>query len=195
MGDSYEPINDADHGLFEGGTGVTSLEDPESYINSPSVKHGIRLTAPVVLGFLLLGFVSVAILLYYSRRHEKKKKQEMEGAQDQRSQRFRDSVTSKAFLVPSDDSVETGLNTNTDPSVETGDGRSSVLASRDAEDPVFRSADCALCSEPLGQDHTQIYESNNAHCNHCFHAECMDQWLKFQNTCPTCNQPFAILSA
>ena len=52
---------------------------------------------------------------------------------------------------------------------------------------------CLICSEPM--DELQpIYISNNKKCGHSFHANCMESWLKIQNTCPLCNEPFAILT-
>lgn len=53
---------------------------------------------------------------------------------------------------------------------------------------------CGLCNEEY-QPGQPVYESNNPRCRHEFHQICMERWLEFQNTCPTCNQPFALHTA
>lgn len=49
-----------------------------------------------------------------------------------------------------------------------------------------RICDCAF------ENGQPIYQSNNPKCRHEFHQVCADKWLKFQNACPTCNEPYVL---
>lgn len=52
---------------------------------------------------------------------------------------------------------------------------------------------CRLCNMEFhsGDD---IGESSNPRCKHIFHKHCITAWLPYQNTCPTCSEPFVILN-
>lgn len=50
---------------------------------------------------------------------------------------------------------------------------------------------CTVCSQPF-QEGQNVYTSNNPDCNHTHHQLCIENWLQYQNTCPTCNQPFVL---
>ena len=52
---------------------------------------------------------------------------------------------------------------------------------------------CAICN-CFFHDGEPVYQSNNPGCLHLQHQKCMDHWLQFQNTCPTCNVPFVLLN-
>ncbi|KAL5804501.1 hypothetical protein ACOSQ3_031301 [Xanthoceras sorbifolium] len=48
------------------------------------------------------------------------------------------------------------------------------------------STDCAVCLEDfVDGDSCRILIV----CNHIFHSNCIDQWLKYQSTCPICRKP------
>ena len=42
---------------------------------------------------------------------------------------------------------------------------------------------CSICLEPLNNDIVQCCS-----CGHCFHAKCIQKWLKKHDTCPNCRQ-------
>lgn len=50
---------------------------------------------------------------------------------------------------------------------------------------------CAVCSVSF-ENGIRVYESNNPKCRHIFHQNCMDKWLNHQNTCPICNEIYAL---
>ncbi|KAI4332917.1 hypothetical protein L6164_017787 [Bauhinia variegata] len=53
--------------------------------------------------------------------------------------------------------------------------------------PKPNNGPCAIClSEYLPKDTVRCIPD----CNHCFHAECVDEWLRLSATCPLCrNSP------
>lgn len=40
---------------------------------------------------------------------------------------------------------------------------------------------CAICQSDLGNRAKRLPT-----CEHCYHGECIDQWLKKKRTCPVC---------
>ena len=46
--------------------------------------------------------------------------------------------------------------------------------------------ECSICYELLNNE---IIKTN---CNHTFHKECLNKWLKIRQTCPYCNQKLRI---
>ncbi|XP_050237585.1 putative RING-H2 finger protein ATL21A [Mercurialis annua] len=44
---------------------------------------------------------------------------------------------------------------------------------------------CAIC---LGEYRSKETLRCIPECNHCFHAECIDEWLKMNNSCPVCRK-------
>lgn len=73
--DSDEP----DHDLFDENTSVYTVQEPPLVHGSPSVKYGIKLTAPVVVGFILLAFAIVVVIMYCCRRQITHASQKKEG--------------------------------------------------------------------------------------------------------------------
>lgn len=49
--------------------------------------------------------------------------------------------------------------------------------------PGLNGSACHIClSEYLSQETIRCVPE----CEHCFHAECIDKWLRLNNTCPVC---------
>jgi hypothetical protein len=48
---------------------------------------------------------------------------------------------------------------------------------------------CAICLEDYKQG-DEVCWSNNRHCDHVFHRECIVEWLCRQDGCPVCRQDF-----
>ena len=49
--------------------------------------------------------------------------------------------------------------------------------------PKSSAPTCSICLEPLNNDNVQCCS-----CGHCFHAKCIQKWLKNHDTCPNCRQ-------
>ena len=45
----------------------------------------------------------------------------------------------------------------------------------------IHSPDCSICCENLISGHTQ-----ELHCGHLFHHECIERWIEESHTCPIC---------
>lgn len=52
---------------------------------------------------------------------------------------------------------------------------------------------CQLCSQSFERGQV-VAESNNPDCQHQFHKACLEKWLQYQNSCPTCNAPYLLLT-
>lgn len=53
--------------------------------------------------------------------------------------------------------------------------------------PKRNDSTCAIC---LSENKTKEILRSIPECQHCFHAECVDQWLKLKSSCPVCrNSP------
>ncbi|CAB9520654.1 expressed unknown protein [Seminavis robusta] len=174
------------HDLFTNETWVWVFSDPAAG-GSPSERFGWKLAGPVFVGFLVMAFPLTALLMFLSHRQEarrKKKKNELKAKKDslvtmamQRKQNFCLEET-----ISSDPSGESVVGFHGPPEQSPQSGR---------QDDGQR---CMICSAPM--DSWQLlYESNNSRCCHRFHAECIERWVQFQNTCPVCSEPFVILFA
>ena len=59
------------------------------------------------------------------------------------------------------------------------------LVSYKSEEYVSLSRECAICLEDFeGSDVCRVITG----CNHAFHAQCADAWLKKKQQCPVCRQ-------
>ena len=54
---------------------------------------------------------------------------------------------------------------------------------------------CAICRNSLYEPSIENQANGNPEvviawgvCNHCFHMECIQRWLKTRNVCPLCNR-------
>merc|ERR1711978_820511 len=47
------------------------------------------------------------------------------------------------------------------------------------------SVTCSICLEPISEN-TPMKDLDN--CEHKFHLQCIKQWVKVKNTCPTCTR-------
>ena len=181
-----------------------TVHTPEQHSTAPSKKYGLKSAIPLLLGFIVLSAIFVAVMMYCNKKSQDMKKRKRKGAivamsrvsitcssnanrfetlmckgrEMGKSQRARESLTFKASrpsrAVSEDTTLQDGASS---------DGSSAAGSS---------NGECALCSRRLGEE--ELYESNNPQCCHCFHAECMEKWLEIQNTCPTCNQPFLLMT-
>jgi hypothetical protein len=49
--------------------------------------------------------------------------------------------------------------------------------------------DCAICYEPMEQNHNIVTPTN---CKHSFHAICINIWLARHRSCPLCRKPISL---
>lgn len=60
----------------------------------------------------------------------------------------------------------------------------------------IKNKECTICRQLLNDDSIYAKEENyfseirKGLCNHAFHKECIDPWIKNNNKCPICAQPF-----
>lgn len=48
--------------------------------------------------------------------------------------------------------------------------------------------ECCICTEPINKRYVPKYV-----CNHFFHKECIDEWLKINNHCPICRRDLSVI--
>lgn len=92
-------------------------------------------------------------------------------------------ITGPSAVSPQPTTVVTGLDESTIESyqkLELGESR---------RIPGPNDSTCPIClSEYLSRDTIRCIPE----CKHCFHAECIDEWLRMNTTCPVClNSPSA----
>ena len=107
---------------------------------------------------------------------------------------MKSNLTVKPWAPKNDDTAETetvvsrdSQSTGSDDDVE----KQGVVKADDDSHHCKDGSVCAVCKEEY-QAGEPVYESNNPQCGHEHHKKCMDKWLQFQNSCPTCNQPFSL---
>lgn len=59
--------------------------------------------------------------------------------------------------------------------------------------PAVKRPDCKLCNTTF-KTGDNVCESSNPRCSHMFHQTCVTDWLRFQNTCPSCSETFVVLT-
>lgn len=52
---------------------------------------------------------------------------------------------------------------------------------------------CKLCNQNF-QKGDDVCESSNPRCSHVFHQHCIEAWLPYQNTCPSCSETFVVVT-
>jgi len=60
-----------------------------------------------------------------------------------------------------------------------------LFATEGVEDDPRPAGDCCCCTEAFGHD-KEIKRTPCSPCQHYFHKECLEQWLKRARTCPLC---------
>ena len=48
---------------------------------------------------------------------------------------------------------------------------------------------CAICLENFAEDPTKQVAELNCSNKHVFHVECLQGWIKNNDTCPVCREP------
>jgi hypothetical protein len=175
----------------------------------PSVKYGMKLGAPVALGLVVLGALFTYILIRCSRYQEQSAVNEQQKQEQEKEEKLKGQLVCKSWSHGGakddiDVDEEAGYKRQNDDFTDSTLSSAMFSSSSDSDsDDLDESIgqqqqhhqkdgkECALCSEQF-LPRQMICESNNPHCRHEFHKTCMDQWLKFQNTCPICNQPYAL---
>ncbi|XVF80230.1 hypothetical protein PTKIN_Ptkin15bG0054300 [Pterospermum kingtungense] len=89
--------------------------------------------------------------------------------------------TGPSAVLPQPTVVATGLDESTIESYE------KVVLGESRRLPGLNDTTCAIClSEYLSKETIRCIPE----CKHCFHAECIDEWLRLNTTCPVCrNDP------
>ena len=86
-----------------------------------------------------------------------------------------------AAVVPHEAEITTGLDDSTIESY------TKVVLGESRRVPGKNHLTCSIC---LADYHPKETVRCIPECEHCFHAECIDEWLKINGTCPVCrNNP------
>ena len=86
-----------------------------------------------------------------------------------------------AAVVPHEAEITTGLDDSTIESY------TKVVRGESRRVPGKNHLTCSIC---LADYHPKETVRCIPECEHCFHAECIDEWLKINGTCPVCrNNP------
>ncbi|KAJ1255292.1 hypothetical protein BS78_K266900 [Paspalum vaginatum] len=67
-----------------------------------------------------------------------------------------------------------------------------VCTYRAAEDGQEEEQACSVCLSELADGEAVRVLTG---CRHCFHAACIDKWLRERRTCPNCRAPAAVAAA
>ncbi|KAK6285791.1 hypothetical protein POUND7_011970 [Theobroma cacao] len=92
--------------------------------------------------------------------------------------------TGHSAVTPQPTLVVTGLDQSTIESYQ------KLVLGESRRLPGPNDSTCPIClSEYLSKDTIRCIPE----CNHCFHAECIDEWLRMNSTCPVCRySPFPV---
>lgn len=210
MGDS-DPCSEHPHRKFpclhNESYYIFEIELYEGQEPEPSEKYGLKLGGPIAVACVLLG-VGIAIsILKYARHLDRVSREKKEVAEEDKQAKFQNNIVCRRWEDDDDTGKGGGLRNdltectvpteqlNPSDSEDSSGGNFDTIHRAAPEPPTsdgqLGCSECAICSmefEP-GQ---LVYQSNNPLCEHMHHRKCMEKWLKLQNTCPLCNQPFVL---
>jgi len=167
----------------------------------PSDIYGTEVFLGIFLAFVAFSGAIAAVIMYCSRRSEQGQRARLAAVQDERIQALPKKVESKpwsaGFGSTRTERMDSLRNESEEDDISSGSSISHQLSNEpvNATSRTYGQKDgsvCSLCSETL-EEGQPVCQSNNPRCLHWQHKACMSKWLQFQNTCPTCNQPYVIL--
>ncbi|KAK8982062.1 hypothetical protein V6N11_037240 [Hibiscus sabdariffa] len=117
----------------------------------------------------LAGAIGIAVFAYYQERSNRAREIRMQ------------LNNGTAEVLPQPAVVVTGLDESTIESYE------KIVVGESRRVPGPNDSTCPIClSEYLSQDTIRCIPE----CKHCFHVECIDEWLRVSSMCPVCrNSP------
>ncbi|GMI98983.1 Arabidopsis Toxicos en Levadura 21 [Hibiscus trionum] len=131
--------------------------------------HVFRVISLCIALPALAGAIGIAVFAYHQDRHSRARGNRMH------------LWNGTAEVLPQPAVVVTGLDESTIESYE------KIVLGESRRVPGPNDSTCTIClSEYLSQDTIRCIPE----CKHCFHVECIDEWLRMNSMCPVCrNSP------
>ena len=92
-----------------------------------------------------------------------------------------DSVSTPETVSSHDDDVDVDVEENSEPEI-TSCQNAEVDNERVEDEHDEECIDCTICLAPINEGQ----RVGILHCNHLFHAECLQEWIQRRNVCPLC---------
>jgi len=184
------------------------IQDPGDDM-MPSQRFGIEVFVGLFFLFVLFSGILAISIIACSRKQEKATTRGKEASAEKTHEDLKSNLSLKPWCPGTDAtprnmtdaSMTVNSNYTTDSELDVSRTSSEIEIDVELQMPTDNQCSidcahkdgsaCALCHEEY-QSGQPVYESNNPQCGHQFHKVCMDKWLHFQNSCPTCNQPFVL---